>query len=200
MATTIRPPRPDEKLAFRRPERRWLPVLCVLAALVVVVGGGYVTAAALSEPVGAPITVSDVVRIQPLSGWSLAARGRLNITGPEYARLTRGVGSVDVVAYPGRGGTAEALAVAYTRQLDLEVTRLSVSSHLSPLRTASGSQGVRFSYAGVDPDTSASIDGEVTVIVGPSGNGAAFDGWAPAGLLPYVSHDIGSMIDRAIVA
>ncbi|MEA2556891.1 MAG: hypothetical protein QOG88_429 [Actinomycetota bacterium] len=199
MATTIRPPRPDEKPTLQRRERRWLPVLFVLATLLAVVGGGYVTAAALSEPAGAPITVSRVVRIQPLSGWAFAGWGRLS-SGEEFARLSRGVGSVDVIAFPRRGGTAQALAVAYTGQLDLEVTRLSVSSQLAPVRTASGSQGVRFSYTGVDPDTSASIDGEVTVILGPSGSGAVFNGWTPAGLLPYASHDIGFMVDKAIVA
>jgi hypothetical protein len=199
MATTTRPPRPDEKRTLQRPEHRWLPVIVVLATILVVVGGGYVTAAALSEPTGPPITVSDVVRIQPLSGWAFAFRSRLR-SGEEFARLTRGVGSVDVIAYPHRGGTAEALAVAYTGQLDVEVTRLSVSSQLAPVRIASGSQGVRFYYAGVVPDTSASIDGEVTVILGPGGNGAVFDGWAPAGLLPYASRDIGSMVDKAVVA
>lgn len=200
MTPAIQPLRPDEELSIQRYERRWLPALGVLVALLVVVGGGYVAAGALSEPAGAPTQVSGIVQIQPLSGWSFAGRGRLSPTGPEFARLTRGGGSIDVVAYPRAGGTAEALATIYTRALEGELTRLSVSSHLESVRTTSGLRGVRFSYAGVLPDTSMPIDGEVTVIVGPSGNGAVFDGWAPAGLLSYASGDIGSMIDKAVVA
>jgi len=200
MTATMRTPRPDEKPGTQRRERRWLPAAAVLVALVVLVGGGYVAAGALSVPAGPPTSVSGVVQIQPLSGWSFAGRGRLSPSGPEFARLTRGGGTVDVVAYPGAGGTAEALAVVYTRELETELIRLSVSSHMASIRTASGLPGVRFSYAGVLPDTSAPIDGEVTVIVGANGNGAAFDGWAPAGLLSYASGDIRSMVDTAVIA
>ena len=199
MATTPRPLRPDEKPEIQRPERRWLPMFGVVAVLMVVVAGGYVVAGVLSEPAGPPIDVSGVVQIQPLSGWSVAGRGRLGPTGPEFAQLTRGGGSIDVVAYPGVGGTPEALAEVYKRTLDVELARLSVSSRLESVRTATGARGVRFSYSGVSPETSAPIDGEVTVIVGPGGDGAALDGWAPAGLLSYASGDIGSMIDAAVV-
>jgi len=200
MTMTMYLSRPDERPDIQRRERRWLPTLGVLAALLVVVGGGYVAAGALSEPAGAPTRVSGIVQIQPLSGWSFAGRGSLGAGGPEFARLTRGGGSVDVVAYPDEGGTPQALAEIYKGALEGELTRLSVSSHLESVQTADGLRGVRFSYSGVLPDTSTPIDGEVTVIVVPTGNGAVFDGWAPAGLLSYASGDIASMIDKALVA
>ncbi|MEP7060092.1 MAG: hypothetical protein ABI828_05115 [Actinomycetota bacterium] len=199
--TTTMWPRPDEKPEVQRAERGWLPVVWVLASLLVIVVGGYVTAGALSEPAGPPMRVARVVQIQPLSGWSFAERGTVCPGGPQFARLTRGGGSIDVAAYPGAGGTAEELAITYRRELEqCELTRLSVSSSLEPVRTASGLQGVRFTYSGLVPKTGTSIDGEVTVIVSSAGNGAAFDGWAPAGLLSYASGDINTMIDEAVVA
>lgn len=200
MTTTLQSPRAAEKPESRRPERAWLSVFGVVVALLIVVAGGYVAAGALSEPAGPPTSVSGVVQIQPLSGWSFAGRGRIAPSGPEFARLTRGGGSVDVVAYPGSGVTPSALAETYKRVLERDLTRLSVSSHLESVRTAAGLPGVRFSYSGVDPQTSITIDGEVTVIVGPGGNGAVFNGWAPAGLLSYASGDIDSMVNKAIVA
>lgn len=199
MTTTLLPPRPDERPGLSRRERRWIPSIAVLAVLLVVVGGGYIAAGALSEPVGAPTRVSGVVQIQPLSGWSFAGRGTLHPTGPEFARLTRGGGSVDVIAYPGVGGSAESLAVTYTRELETELTRLSVSTNLEPIRISSGLTGVRFSYSGVLAETSTPIDGQVTVVIGAGGNGAAFDGWAPAGLLAYASGDITTMVDAAVI-
>lgn len=199
MAVTVQAPRSGEQGDPQRRERRWLPLFGVVAGLLLLVGGGYAAAGVLSEPAGPPIRVAGVVTVQPLSGWSLAGRGRLGTSGPMFARLTRGGGSVDVIAYPGVGGTAGSLAATYTRELENPLTRLSVSSQLEPVHTAAGLQGVRFSYAGVIRETSTPIDGEVTVIVGPSGNGAIFDGWAPAGLLSYASGDIGSMIQRAVI-
>ena len=200
MGGSVRASQPNEEPGIQRRERMWLPLFAVMAALLLVVAGGYLVAGALSEPAGPPIRVSGVVQIQPLSGWSLAGRGRLvSPTGPKFARLTRGGGSIDVAAYPGAGGTPEALAELYKRTLEGELTRLSVSSQLESIRTTSGLRGVRFSYAGVFAETSTPIDGEVTVIIGPSGNGATFDGWAPAGLLSYASGDIGAMVGAAVV-
>ncbi len=42
---------------MQRRERTWLPTLAVLGVILVVVLGGYVTAAALSEPAGPPVSV-----------------------------------------------------------------------------------------------------------------------------------------------
>jgi hypothetical protein len=199
MTTTMEHPRPDERPEAQRPEHRWWPLAGVLAALMVIVTGGYVVAAGLSEPAGPPIDVANVVQIQPLSGWSFAGRSTTE-SGAAFAQLTRGGGSVATVAYPGYGGTAEDLAREYRRELEFELIRFSVSADLEAVRTSRGLQGLRFTYSGVTRETSTSIDGEVTVIIGAGGNGVAFDGWAPAGLLPYASGDINTMIDKAVVA
>ena len=49
-------------------------------------------------------------------------------------------------------------------------------------------------------ETSQSIEGEVTVVVTPSGHGVVFNGWAPEGLLSFVRGDIHTMVLRAQVS
>jgi hypothetical protein len=204
MTMTMEHPRPDERPELQRPEHRWWPLTGVLVGLIVIVAGGYVVAGGLSEPAGPPIDVAGTVQIQPLSGWSLAGRGTTPSGVPGVpvalvAQLTRGGGNIDVAAYPGQG-TPEELAAVYQRVLEVELIRLSVSSNLETVRTSRGLQGVGFTYSGVLRDTSTSIDGEVTILISPAGNGAVFDGWAPAGLLSYASGDIHTMINKAVVA
>jgi hypothetical protein len=193
-----RPPRPDEAPGARRPEHRWLPVIAVALTIVVVVFGGYVVAGALSEPAGAPVDLSGVVRVTPLSGWSVTAGPH---GSPPGVRLTRGGGNLDVVFIANFGGTPDDLALAYVREvLRPQLARLSVSSRTDQIRLASGLSGVRFTYVGVTADTGASVEGEVTAVVTPAGHGVVFDGWAPAGLLPFVISDIETMVDRAMTA
>ena len=40
----------------------------------------------------------------------------------------------------------------------------------------------------------------MTIVVTPSDQGVVFDGWAPAGLLPFVRSDIETMIADAAVS
>ena len=192
------PLRPDEAPGARREERRWLPLLCVLAVIAVIVLGGYITAGALSEPAGPPVSVPGVVSVRPLSGWEFA--GRDTVTDARFFRLTRGNGNLDVLAFTALVGAPTALAQRYVDQvLGAELKQLSVSNHLQAVHLASGRPGVRFSYVGVTSDSSESIEGEVTVVMTSSG-GVVFDGWAPEGLLQYALGDVHTMIDRAVVA
>ena len=57
--------------------------------------------------------------------------------------------------------------------------------------------GARFGYIG-STETGAAIEGEVTVVVAPSGQGVVFDGWAP-GSLAFVDGDLATMIEQAEV-
>lgn len=194
--TSNEPPlRPDEPAAFQRRERTWLPTLAVLAVLLVVVLGGYVTAAALSEPTGAPVSVGGVVTVQPLSGWEVA--GTRPVGGLPFVRLTRGGGNLDVVVVPSFGGSASSLADEYVqRVLKRQLSRLSVSGRLDHVALGDGLEAVRFRYVGVT-DNGASIEGESTAVVTAAGDGVVFDGWAPQGLLSYVDGDLHTMIDHA---
>jgi hypothetical protein len=181
-----------------RRERRWLPTLVVMGIIVTTVLGGFVVAAALSEPAGPAVTVGDVVQVQPLSGWE--SPGTTTTGGLPFARLTRGGGNLDVVAVPSFDGDARSLADRYVSDvLSKQLSGLSVSDDLRAVLLGGGEVGQRFDYVGVT-DTGGSVEGEVTVVVGPSGSGVVFDGWASEGLLTFVSGDVHTMEERAVFA
>jgi hypothetical protein len=179
-----------------RPRRDLAPLLGVAGVLVFVVLGGFVLGGLLSGTAGPPVTVADVVRVQPLSGWEPAGR----FADPPGARLTRGSGSLDFLAIPFEGGAAD-LANEYVAQvLEPNAERLSVSHEVEAVRLRSGLTGVRVRYVGTFGRSQVPVEGEVTAVVSPSGVGAVFDAWAPPGLLPYVLPDLRTMIDRAEVS
>lgn len=191
------PPRPDVAPSPRHRERRWLPTLVVLGVIVVTVVGGFVVAAVLSEPAGPAVTVGGAVRVQPLSGWEPAA-GATTADALPLARLTRGGGNLDVVVAPSFDQDADALVDHYVNDvLEEQLSGLSVSNDLHPVLLSGGQTGLRFNYVGVT-DTGASVEGEATVVVGPTGDGVVFDGWAPEGLLTFVDGDMHTMEDRAV--
>jgi hypothetical protein len=176
-------------------ERRVLPAAAVLAVILVVVFGGYVTAGALSTPVGPPIDVAGLVRVRPLSGWELARR----FGDPPTARLTRGSASLDVAAVSFGGPSVDLLADYVRTFLEGQAEQLSVS-RVEDVLIASGLPGVRVSYVGSFPGVPAPIEGQVTAIVSGSGVGVVFDGWSPSGLLQFALDDVETMIDGAEVA
>jgi hypothetical protein len=58
---------------------------------------------------------------------------------------------------------------------------------------------VRVAYIGLFRGVQFQIEGQVTAVVSASGRGVVFDGWAPAGLLQYVTGDLQTMIDTAVI-
>ncbi len=192
-----RPPRPDLRPGSSMTTRGGWATLVVVGMILAVVLGGYVVAAALSQPVGATVDVAEVVRIHPLSGWAVARRG--TIAGAPFAQITRGSGNLEIAALARRGGDAERLATDYARiVLSPRLSQLSTSTEID-VTLRSGLSGVRFAYVGVESATGASIEGEVTAVVAPSGNGVVFDGWGPAGSLSFIRSDIDAMIADAEV-
>jgi hypothetical protein len=162
--------------------------------MVIVVLGGYVTAAALSEPTGRPVGVAGLVRIRPLSGWELVQRGRIG--GIPLARLTRGSANLDVAA--GRvEDDAVRLASGYVDGVLRDQLPTVSISRPSTVQLASGAAGVRFGYVGSGSGSSTPIEGQVTVVVTSVGTGVVFDAWAPEGLFSFALGDIQTMIDRA---
>ncbi len=181
--------------SVRGEERRWGPAAAVLAVLLVMVLGGHILAGALSEPSGTPVTIAGVLRVSPLSGWQLARR----FGDPPGAQLTRGDGNMVFLAIP-FPGTAEDLARRYVSQtLSPDSNQLSVSQRFASVNLASGLTGVRIAYVGSFGRAQVAIEGEVTAVVSASGIGVVFDGWAPSGLLRFVSDDVHAMIDDAEV-
>jgi len=190
--TALDAPAPELPVAPVR-ARRLLPAAAVLGVVLFVLLGGYLIAAALSEPATAPVDVGGVVRVEPLSGWAVA-RG----PSPTSARLTRGGGTLDVAAFAFRGD-AGSLLEAYLTQVKPDAHQVSVGA-VEPFRLRPGLPGARVYYVGTFGDVQTSTEGELTAVVLPSGVGVVFDGWAPEGLLRFVLDDIATMIDRAEVA
>jgi hypothetical protein len=186
------PSRPDTAPDARLPSRGIGGTLAVLGVILLVVLGGYVVAAALSEPAGPPVGIPGVVSIRPLSGWVVAGSS----SADQAVRVTRGSGNLDTTVFPPDFADVQRLADRYVEVLSGQLSQLSVSKQLSAVRLSSGLRGVRFGYIGVVAGTGTSIEGEVTVVVA-SGHGVVFDGWAPAGLLSFVRSDIETMIDQA---
>jgi hypothetical protein len=180
-------------------ERRpWRVLAVVIGALLVTVLGGYATASILTTSIESPVGFEGIVRIHPLSGWSPAGRG---VVGSwPFVRVTRGSGSLDLAVAPATTIAGAGAGVAATRYVDdvLQSTlvRLTVSERLAPVRVDGGVEGVRFAYTGVGAETHVSIEGEVTVVIAPSGP-VVFDVWAPEGLLRFVLPDANVMIDAA---
>jgi len=139
------------------------------------------------------------VSVRPVSGWAVVGRG--GVAGAPFVRLTRGSGSLDIVEVVPYTSDAQTLALRYVDTvLSTKLSQLSVSKVLGDVRFRSGLVGVRFGYVGVLADTGTSIEGEVTTVVTASDHGVVFDGWAPAGLLPFVRSDIETMIADAVVS
>ncbi|MGZ5297150.1 MAG: hypothetical protein ACXWEJ_08435 [Actinomycetota bacterium] len=193
------PTRPDVPVNARRPSRGGWATIAVVGTILAVVLGGYVVAATLSEPVGQPVGIPGVVSIRPLSGWVFAGSGAL-FSGGRSVQLTRGSGNLVVTVREPYRGDPHTLARMYRDSVLSEgLSRLSVSLNLETVRLRTGLLGVRFVYVGVIAETGTSVEGEVTVVVTPSGHGIIFDAWAPAGLLSFVRSDVRAMVTEAAV-
>ena len=202
------PARPDAPAGASRPARRWLPTVLVALVMSVTVLGGFVIAGTLPAPDVHQIALGGVLTIRPLPGWEVVRRESATIPASsgtvisgEFAQLTRGSGALDLLALPGVGGTALELADLYVAEvLTSQLERLSVSGLVERIVLRNGSEAVRFGYIGSEPQTGAAIEGSVTVVVAPSGNGAVFDGWAFQGQVQLIGGELVSMIESAEVA
>jgi hypothetical protein len=170
----------------------------VVIVMLATVFGGYVVAAAISTPTGAVVDVGGLVQIQPASGWE--AEGSLQAPPDVHGQgLTRGSGNLAVYAAAPYGGTPDQLADSYAEQiLEPRAVRFSESDPIVVQLSAS-TVAVRFGYIGIFEGVSSPIEGEVTVVVSPSGTGIVYDGWAPQGLLQDSLGQIHAMEDGAVV-
>jgi hypothetical protein len=177
-------------------QRRWIPVVVLVAVMTGVVSGGYLTSDALGETSGETVMVSASVRITPLPGWVLAER----FGDPQGIRLTSGSTSLDVATIPFTGTDVDLLALYMDEVLEPDAEQFQVSEEVEPIRLASGLTGTRIAYVGLFGDVQAPVEGEVTAVVSPSGAGVIFNGWAPAGQLQFEIDEIDEMIERAEIA
>ena len=177
-------------------QRRWIPVIALAAVLAAVTSGGYLTSDALGEIRGGAVAVGTSVSVTPFPGWELAGRS----TDPDRIRLTSGSTSLDVAAFPFDGTDVDLLGWYVDNILEPDAEQFRVSEAVEPVRLASGLTGSRIAYVGLFGDVQAPIEGEVTAVVSPTGQGVIFDGWAPAGQLQFEIDEIDAMIERAEIA
>jgi hypothetical protein len=194
------PLRPDTSSRLRSParDRRWLPAIAVLGVVLATTLGGFVVAAALSEPAGEPVSIPGVVAVTPLSGWEPAEPS--SIDGRPFVRLTRGNGTLAALAWGPFAGDAAALAAAVRDDvLGSLLEQLTVSDRLTVVRFDQGLVGRRFTYVGIDRGSGSAVEGEVTTVISPEGQGVAFVGIAPEGLLAFIAGDLQTMVSDATV-
>jgi hypothetical protein len=177
-------------------QRRWIPVVALATVLAAVTSGGYLASDALGEVRGGAVAVGTSVRVTPFPGWEPADRS----TDPDRIRLTSGSTSLDVAAFPFAGTEVDLLGRYVDDILEPDAEQFRVSEEVESVRLASGLTGSRIAYVGLFGDVQAPIEGEVTAVVSPSGEGVIFDGWAPAGQLQFEIDEIDAMIERAEIA
>jgi hypothetical protein len=199
------PARPDAPVGAVQPGRRWLPVWVVSGVIVVIVLGGFVTAATLPAP-DVPAVSVGALTVHPSPGWAVVRQERVTLPTPSgdtvggaFAQLSRGSGALDVLAIDGLGADADTGARFYVEVvLRRQLERLTVSG-LSNVVLRSGLPAARFGYIGTESEAGAAIEGSVTVVVGSSGTVAVFDGWGFEGQLELVAEELERMIDTAEV-
>ena len=171
-------------------------MVALAAVLAAVTSGGYLTSDALGEIQGGAVAVGTSVRVTPLPGWELAGRS----ADPDRIRLTSGSTNLDVAALPFDGTDIDLLGRYVDDILEPDAEQFRVSEEIEPVRFPSGLTGSRIAYVGLFGDVQAPIEGEVTAVVSPSGEGVLFDGWGPAGQLQFEIDEIDAMIERAEIA
>jgi hypothetical protein len=177
-------------------QHRWIPVIALAAVLAAVTSGGYLTSDALGEVRDGAVAVGTSVRVTPFPGWELAGRS----TDPDRIRLTSGSTSLDVAAFPFDGTDVDLLGWYVDNILEPDAEQFRVAEAVETVRLASGLTGSRIAYVGTFGDVQAPIEGEVTAVVSPTGQGVIFNGWAPAGQLQFEIDEIDAMIERAEIA
>ncbi len=190
------PPPPVPAVRVRR-EHRWVPPLIVFLILVVVVFGGYFVAGALSGPAGPPVEVGSSVAISPLSGWTATPLEPSPVTGVPAERVSRGTGTLDVLAPIPAADPVDLLQRYVRNVLEPHSEQLRVSEDIQTRTLPSGATAARVRYDGMFVNVPTRIEGEVTAVVGPGGTGVIFDGWGPEGLFGYALQDIRQMVAGA---
>ena len=192
MSTLDPPVRPDEAGSQRRLERRWLPVLGVIAVILAVTLGPR----GVGEALSGPATIEGLVTVHAEAGWSVVTR---RDEGSVHQLLLRkGSDGFLVVALAGHGGTAADLAREYVSGALRGEYRALTPADPAPATLASGVTGVRFGYVGVT-NQGVTVEGVVVAVQTPGGNGIVFDGFAPEGTLAASIDELGRMIDGAEV-
>jgi hypothetical protein len=170
-------------------------VIFLTTIIVFVVVGGFVVAAGIEAPTAdaspRPLVVGGV-RFTPGPMWEVARR----IPGATAAiQLSRGSGNLLVVVFPGQSDPAAVLDRYVQEILTPEALSLRVSPTAETVSIPSAGTGVRRFYVGTFQDNPAPLEGDVTGMVLPNGQGVAVDGWAQEGTYEQFADDVHRMAE-----
>lgn len=185
------PRAPVRPLGQRMSQVGW--VLTVIGAVVL---GGVVADQVLAGAVEAPVRVTAEVVVQPRSGWRAVRQGG------DAVLLTRGSGSLLVVADEGSAGGARSLARDYVERALEPHARGGVRvAPAEPVELASGLLAEGLSYEGEfgAGERAALVQGEVRAVVEPAGTAVVFDAWALPEVYAHTQGDVVGMIETAEV-
>jgi hypothetical protein len=180
-------------VADERP--RWLPALVVLAVVVLLASGVLLGPRVAEAGAAAPIEVGDAVRVQPEDGWSAATLSSPG--GTRAIRLTRGTGSLTVLAVEPFEGSPSQLLDAYANQILPASVRSSVFGAPEQVLLRSGARAETVGYLGHAVDGTP-VEGVLVAVAGTA-DGVVFDARAPQGELAASIDDVRSMIATAEV-
>lgn len=175
------------------PERRWMPVLVVVALIGLVVGGGRSLSALVAPDPEAALQVGAAVQLQPRAGWDVQT-----VAATPSARLHRGPVVLEVLAMgPDPSGPAAVAARYVAEHLRVRLSQL-VFATPDPTTLANGVPAVRLGYVGVTAD-GRPVEGVVVAATSVQAS-AVFDAWAPSGELATVADDLHAMVDGAVIS
>jgi hypothetical protein len=168
-----------------------------MAVILAVVMGGFVVAGAMGVQPGrraaAPVVVGGV-RLEAQPGWSQVQR----IPGDTPAVvLAKGNGSVLVISYRSETDAVTALDRYVAEVLMPEAIDLRISDSGQQVGLPSGGLALRRFYVGTFRDNPATLEGEITGFLLPSGSAVVFDGWAERGSYQRFADEVQRMIDSA---
>lgn len=189
-------PRPDLAPNHLQKQRRWLPVLGVVAVILGVTGGARAVGEAIEGPPGPPTGFAGVFTVQPAGGWSEELKQ--DDDAFHELLLRSGTAGLYVAGLEGYGTTADGLADEYVEAvLQEEFESLQLGD---PERVVLDSRpAIRFGYFG-ETSGGVFVEGVVVGVVSANGNAVVFDGFAPEGDLAWAIDDIRTMIDGAVVS
>jgi hypothetical protein len=174
-------------------ERRWMPVIVVVALIGLVVGGAQLVSSAVAPDAQAALRIGTAVQLQPLPGWE----AETVTTTPPTVRLHRGPIVLDVLALePEPAGPATVAARYVAEHLQVSLTGLAYTTP-DPTALANGVPAVRLSYVGSTADGRA-VEG-IVVAAASTQASVVFDVSAPSGELVTAADDVRVMIDHAVL-
>lgn len=193
---TLEPPIP----APQPKERKWPPLLGLVAVMIFVTFGGFLFSGETANPVfsedvevGTAVPVAQGVTIQPAEGWVVTDE-----VGDPPGIVLEGGNGLLLAGVPGGASSPDELVAFYVSgYLEPQASQLSTGT-TEPVAMPAGT-GAVVSYVGVFEGVDVPIEGEVIAIIGPSGTGVVLDGWSQQGTYGAVRDQVRAMAESVVI-